>query len=66
MVPTSLGLATYIVGSAAGTRLMAGGTRLLATISMLLCLVVFSFAGAFVGLPVAVAATAWLYRRLLL
>jgi amino acid efflux transporter len=30
---------------------------------MLLCLV-FPFAGAFVGLPVAVAAVAWLYRRL--
>jgi amino acid efflux transporter len=64
VVPTSLGLATYIVGSAAGTRLLAGGAKLLAVTSMLLCLVVFPFAGAFVGLPVAVAAVAWLYRRL--
>ncbi len=64
VVPTSLGLATYIMGSAAGTRLLAGGAKLLATVSMLLCLVVFPFAGAFVGLPVAVAVTAWLYRRL--
>jgi uncharacterized membrane protein len=32
--------------------------------SMLLCLMVFPFAGAFVGLPIAVAAAAWLYRRL--
>ena len=64
VVPTSLGLATYIIGSAAGTRLLAGGAKLLATISMLLCLVVFPFAGAFVVLPIAVAATAWLYRRL--
>jgi amino acid efflux transporter len=64
VVPTSLGLATYVVGSAAGARLLAGGAKLLATISMLLCLAVFPFAGAFVGLPVAVAAAAWLYRRL--
>ena len=64
VVPTSLGLATYIIGSAAGTRLLAGGAKLLATISMLLCLVVFPFAGAFVVLPIAVAAIAWLYRRL--
>jgi amino acid efflux transporter len=64
VVPTSLGLATYIIGSAAGRRLLAGGAKLLATISMLLCLAVFPFAGAFVGLPVAVAAAAWLYRRL--
>jgi amino acid efflux transporter len=64
VVPTSLGLATYIVGSAAGRRLLAGGAKLLATISMLLCLAVFPFAGAFVGLPVAVAAATWLYRRL--
>ena len=64
VVPTSLGLATYIVGSAAGTRLLAGGARLLAMISMLLCLVVFPFAGASVGLPAAVAAAAWSYRRL--
>ncbi len=64
VVPTSLGLATYIVGSAAGARLLAGGARLLAVISLLLCLVVFPFAGAFVSLPVAVGAAAWLFRRL--
>ena len=62
--PTSLGLATYLVGSAAGTRLLAGSAKLLAVTSMLLCLAVFPFAGAFVGLPVAVAAATWLYRRL--
>ena len=64
VVPTSLGLATYIVGSAAGARLLAGGAKLLAVTSMLLCLVVFPFAGTFVGLPVTVAAAAWLFRRL--
>jgi amino acid efflux transporter len=64
VVPTSLGLATYIVGSAAGARLLAGGARLLAVISLLLCLVVFPFAGTFVSLPVAVGAAAWLFRRL--
>jgi amino acid efflux transporter len=64
VVPTSLGLATYVVGSAAGARLLEGGAKLLAVISLLLCLVVFPFAGAFVGLPVAVAAAAWLFRRL--
>jgi amino acid efflux transporter len=64
VVPTSLGLATYIVGSAAGARLLAGGAKLLAVISMLLCLVLLPFAGAFVSLPVAVAAAAWLFRRM--
>jgi amino acid efflux transporter len=64
IVPTSLGLATYIVGSAAGARLLDGSARLLAVTSMVLCLMVLPFAGAFVGLPVAVAAAAWLYRRL--
>ena len=52
----------HIVGSAAGSRLLAGGAKLLAMIIMLLCLVVFPFAGAFVGLPAAVAA--WSYRGL--
>ena len=64
VVPTSLGLATYIIGTAAGVKLLTGGSRLLAGIALLMCLAVLPFAGAFIGLPIAVAATALSYRRL--
>lgn len=63
VVSSSLGIATYIVGTAAGVRLLRGGARLSAAVSLVLCLGVFPFAGAFVGLPVAVATGAWLYRK---
>lgn len=63
-IPNSLGIATYVVGTAAGVKLLAGRYRLLALASLLACLAVFPFAGAFVGLPVAVAAAAWIYLRM--
>jgi amino acid efflux transporter len=63
-VPTSLGLATYVVGTAAGVRLLAGRSRLLAAAAFLMCLAMLPFAGIFVLLPIAVALAALLYRRL--
>ena len=63
-VPTSLGLATYVVGTAAGVRLLAGWSRILAAAALLMCLAMLPFAGVFVSLPVAVAAAALLYRRM--
>ena len=36
--------------------------RLMASIALLMCLAMVPFAGAFVFLPVAVAAAAWSYR----
>ena len=63
-IPNSLGIATYIVGTAAGVRLLKGKTRWLAAMSFLLCVAVFFFAGASVILPVMVALAAFAYRRL--
>ena len=63
-VPTSLGLATYVVGTAAGVKLLAGWSRILAAAALLMCLAILPFAGVFVFLPIAVAVAALLYRRL--
>lgn len=63
-IPNSLGIATYVVGTAAGIKLLTGRYRLLALASLVACLAVFPFAGAFAGLPVAVAAAAWIYLRM--
>lgn len=64
VVPNSLGIATYIIGAAAGTRLLSGKYRLMALVSLAMCLAAFPFAGASIALPPAVAAAAWLYLRL--
>jgi amino acid efflux transporter len=63
-VSTSLGLATYVLGTAAGAKLLKGGGRLMAVVALLMCLTMLPFAGALVFLPIAVAAAAWSYRRL--
>jgi amino acid efflux transporter len=59
-----LGIPTYVVGTAAGVKLLAGGYRLLALASLVACLAVLPFARAFVGLPVAVAVAACIYLRI--
>ena len=64
VVPTSLGLATYVLGTAAGAKLLKGGGRLLAFFALLMCVAMLPFAGAFVFLLLAVAVAALLYRRL--
>jgi amino acid efflux transporter len=63
-IPNSLGIATFIVGTAAGVRLLKGKGRWLAAVSFLLCIAVFVFAGASVFLPMGVALAAFAYRRL--
>lgn len=62
-IPNTLGIATYVVGTAAGIKLLAGRYRLLALVSLVACLAVFPFAGALAVLPVAVGGAAWLYLR---
>jgi hypothetical protein len=41
---TSLGLATYVVGTAASVRLLAGRSRILAAAALLTCLAMLPFA----------------------
>jgi amino acid efflux transporter len=62
IVPNSLGIATYIIGTAAGVRLLGGAYRWLAGLSLALCLMILPFAGAAVVLPAGVAAAVWLTR----
>jgi amino acid efflux transporter len=64
VVPTSLVIIVYVVGMAAGVRLLSGRRRLLAATATLLCLVILPFAGVSLLLPAAVAAAALAYRRL--
>lgn len=64
VVPNSLGIATYLIGTAAGVRVLSGRARRLAALSLALCLVAFPFAGASGALPLAVAAAAWSYRHI--
>jgi amino acid efflux transporter len=62
-VPNSLGLATYLIGMAAGVRLLRGWGRALAVSALLMSLAAFPFAGASVILPLALAVAAILYRQ---
>jgi amino acid efflux transporter len=64
VVPNSLVIVVYIVGSAAGIRLLAGRARLLAATSTVLCAVLLPFAGVSLALPAAVAMAALTYRSL--
>jgi amino acid efflux transporter len=62
VVPNSLVIVVYVVGMAAGVRLLAGRDRLLAVVAALLCLALLPFAGVALVLPVAVATAAVAYR----
>jgi amino acid efflux transporter len=62
VVPNSLVIVVYVVGTAAGARLLAGRARLLAVAAAALCLAILPFAGASLLVPAAVAAGALLYR----
>jgi amino acid efflux transporter len=64
VVPSTLGLSTYVIGTAAGVRLLRGSSQLTAFLSLAVVLALLPFAGAAVVLPVIVAVGAWLYRRL--
>lgn len=54
-IPNSLGIATYILGTAAGVRLIhAPIGRISAGIAAALCLAAYPFVGTFIEIPVAV------------
>ncbi len=63
IIPNSLGLATYLIGTAAGVRILAGWQRWIAATALLLCSAIFPFAGASILLPLALAVVAFLYRK---
>lgn len=60
--PSSLVLATYLIGMAAGIRLLDGRRRALAWVAFGLCALVTPFASDYVVVPVLVAAAALVYR----
>jgi amino acid efflux transporter len=64
VVPTSLGIATYILGTAAGVRLLSHWKRLISGVALLLCGIVFPFAGASIALPLIVAGAAFLFMQI--
>lgn len=64
VVPNSLVIVVYIVGSAAGFRLLAGRARLLAAASTVLCSALLPFAGVSLALPAGIAIAAIAYRSL--
>lgn len=54
-VPNSLGIATYILGTAAGVRLLRSWVgRSLAAVACALCVTAYPFVGTFVYIPLAV------------
>lgn len=65
IIPNSLGLATYLIGTAAGMRILAGWRRVVAAVAFLLCGAIFPFAGASILLPLTFALASFLYQRLL-
>ena len=65
VVPNSLVIVVYIVGSAAGVRLLAGRARVLPATSTVLCSTLLPFAGISLALPVGVAVAALACRSLI-
>lgn len=64
-IPNSLVIAVYVVGSAAGIRLLSNRTqRLSAWISLIACLAAFPFVGRFIGAPVGLAGLCFVYLKL--
>ena len=61
-IPASLVLVTYLVGTAAGARLLSGRARLQAVTALLLTAVIAPFAATYLVVPALVAAAALLYR----
>src|SRR6266702_3668740 len=62
-VPNSLVIIVYVVGMAAGVRLLTGPARLLAGVAAVLCLAILPFAGVTLLIPAAVTAAALAYRH---
>lgn len=65
-LPNTLVLLTYILGMAAGARLLSGAGRLLAVATLLMCLVALPFTGLALGpaLLIALAAVGYRWARL--
>ncbi len=63
LVPSSLGLCTYILGMAAAVKLLNGTARVLAIIGLLPCMALLPFALGSLVFPVGVALAALLYRH---
>ncbi len=61
-LPNTLVLLTYILGMGAGARLLAGRGRLLAVVTLLMCLVALPFTGIALGPALLIALVAVVYR----
>ncbi|MCL6625703.1 APC family permease [Alicyclobacillus shizuokensis] len=56
-IPNSLGIATYILGTAAGVRLLRAWIgKVCAGVACALCLIAYPFVGTFIQIPLVVAA----------
>ncbi|WP_344136445.1 APC family permease [Saccharopolyspora halophila] len=62
-VPSTLVLLTYLVGMAAGIRLLTGRTRIAAVVAFALTAAVAPFAASYLVVPVVIGAIALGYRR---
>jgi len=62
-IPSTLVLATYLIATAAGARLMSGAQRLLPASALLLIAVVTPSAGWYLAIPVGVALAVLALRR---
>jgi amino acid efflux transporter len=63
VVPSTLGLSTYVIGTAAGVRLLRGWGRILALVSLIVTAGLMPFAGLGIGLPIVLAIGAAAFRR---
>lgn len=61
-IPNSLGIATYILGTAAGVKLLHSSLgKVCAIVACLMCLLAYPFIGAAIWIPAIVAAACMLY-----
>lgn len=61
-IPNSLAIATYVVGTAAGVKLITNVLgKVLAVIACILCLAAYPFIGSFIAIPIIVALSCIVY-----
>ena len=63
LIPSTLGLATYIVGTAAAIRLLPSRRRGMPVLALMVCLLIAPFAAGSLAAPVVVATMALLFLR---
>lgn len=63
LVPSTLGLATYILGTAAALRILPPQDRRLPAVALVVCVAITPFAAASLLVPIAVGGLAYLYVR---